>query len=193
MNKRIFLYATLFLLSFYSVGVFAMSMKDAVQQIGQHANMMPLERGITLPMVKVENNSILVRRLIYFTRLSPEEGTTITPPQYIASYDYSNGSFINLKKFEIDVPNLQPPPWIHNRPGFEKAEDIIPEFNRIWSLYDVLIPEYVKGTSRCSDEIRQLAKEYIHYFNRHAEKPLLPYYEMFSGDFIRWVERAAGL
>ncbi|MCU7936628.1 MAG: hypothetical protein KZQ99_17410 [Candidatus Thiodiazotropha sp. (ex Dulcina madagascariensis)] len=168
-----------------------MSMKDAVQQIGQHANMMPLERGITLPMVKVENNRIIVRRLIYFTRTTLEFGTTITPPQYIASYDLSNSSFITLKKFEMDVPNLQSPPWIHNRPGFEKPEDIIPEFDRIWTLYDILIPAFVKGDSAVTSEIKQAAKAYVHYFDRHAEKPLLPYYDAFGGGFLRWVGRVS--
>lgn len=168
-----------------------MSMKEAVQQIGQHANMMPIERGITLPLVKIENNRVIVRRLIYFTRTTLEYGTAITEPQYVASYDLSSNSFLTIKKFEMDVPNLKPPPWIHNRPAFEKPEDIIPEFERIWTLYDILIPAFVKGDAAVSMEIKQAAKQYVHYFDRHAEKPLSPYYDMFGGDFLRWVGHVA--
>jgi hypothetical protein len=192
MDKRIILYAKLsLLLCINSSGLFAMSMKEAVQQIGQHANMMPLERGITLPMVKVENNRVIVRRLIYFTRTTREHGTAITEPQYIAVYDLTGATFITLKRFEINVPNLKPPPWIHNRPAFEKPEDIIPEFEHIWTLYDQLIPAFMKGDGETSEEIRQAARQYVHYFERHAEKPLLPYYDVFSGDFLRWVGRIA--
>ncbi|MES9862907.1 MAG: hypothetical protein ABW157_00245 [Candidatus Thiodiazotropha sp. LLP2] len=168
-----------------------MSMKDAVQQIGQHANMMPMERGITLPMVKAEIDRIIVRRLIYFTRTTPESGTAITEPQYIASYDLTNAQFITLKKFEMDVPNLRPAPWIHNRPTFESPDEIIPEFERIWTLYDMLIPVFAKGDAQVSAETKQAAKLYVGYFERHAEKPLMPYYEIFSGDFLRWVGQIA--
>jgi hypothetical protein len=193
MYKRVFWHAKLFLLllCINTTGVYAMSMKEAVQQIGQHANMMPIERGITLPMVKAENNRIIVRRLIYFTRTTPEYGTVITAPQYVASYDLTNARFITLKRFELDVPNLQPPPWIHNRPSFENPEEIIPEFERIWTLYDILIPEYIKGETHVSSEIHQAAKAFVGYFDRHSEKPLMPYYELFSGDFLRWIGQIA--
>jgi hypothetical protein len=193
MDKRLCLYAKLFilLLSVNTSGAYAMSMKEAVQQIGQHANMMPAERGITLPMVKVENNRVIVRRLIYFTRTTLEHGTAITEPQYEAIYDLTGAIFVTLKRFELEVPNLRPPPWIHNRPAFDKPEDIIPEFERIWTLYDMLIPAFLKTDGSVSDEIKQAARQYVHYFDRHAEKPLLPYYDVFSGDFLRWVGRVA--
>ncbi|MEW8435821.1 MAG: hypothetical protein AB2629_17515 [Candidatus Thiodiazotropha sp.] len=187
------LYAKLFLLllCINSTGLFAMSMKEAVQQIGEHANMMPMERGITLPMIKVENNRVIVRRLIYFTRTTPEYGTAITEPQYVAIYDLSAAAFLTLKRFEMEVPNLKPPPWIHNRPAFDKPEDIIPEFDRIWTLYDMLIPAFLNPDAGISEEIKQAAKAYVHYFDRHAEKPLLPFYDLFGGDFLRWVGQVA--
>lgn len=168
-----------------------MSMKEAVQQIGKHANMMPLESEFTLPMVKVENNRILVRRMIYYTRTTVEYGTVITEPQYVAVYDLTGTTFITIKRFEMEVPNLRPAPWIHNRPVFDNPDDIIPEFERIWTLYDMLIPAFIKAEASVSAEIKQAAKQYVHYFDRHAEKPLLPYYDVFSGDFLRWVGRVA--
>ncbi|MEW8585108.1 MAG: hypothetical protein AB2531_05035, partial [Candidatus Thiodiazotropha sp.] len=99
-------------------------------------------------------------------------------------------TFITLKRFEMEVPNLRPPPWIHNRPAFEKPEDIIPEFDRIWTLYDILIPAFLKGDAG-NEELKTAAKAYVHYFDRHAEKPLLPFYDLFGGDFLRWVGRVA--
>jgi hypothetical protein len=152
---------------------------------------MPIERGITLPMVKIENHKVIVRRLIYFTRTTPEYGTAITEPQYVAVFDLTGNTFVALQRFEMDVPNLVSPPWIHNRPAFDKPEDILPEFERIWVLYDVLIPAFQKGGAGAGEEVRQAAKQYVLYFERHAEKPLLPYYDVFSGDFLRWVRGVA--
>ncbi len=37
-----------------------MPMKNAIQEIGKHTNMMPRESGITLPMVEIENGSVIV-------------------------------------------------------------------------------------------------------------------------------------
>jgi hypothetical protein len=174
-------------------GVFAMSMKEAVQQIGQHAKMIPIEHGITLPMVKIENDRVIVRRLIYFCHTTHKIGTAITDPQYIAVYDLTGTTFLTLDFFAMDMPNQMPPsPWIHNRPAFEKPEEIIPEFEHIWTLYDMLIPAFLKQEQRpVSEKIKQAAKEYGHYFERHAEKPLQPYYNLFSGDFLRWVRQTA--
>jgi hypothetical protein len=193
MDKRLRWYAKLlFLLLFINAtGVYALSMKEVVRQIGQHADGMPIESGITLPMVKIENDKVLVRRLIYFTRTTPERGTFITEPQYVAVYDLSGETFVTLKGFETDVPNLPPPPWIHNKPAFDKPEDIIPEFERIWTLYDLLIPAFLQKNAGVSEETRRAARQYLHYFERHAEKPLLPYYDLFSGDFLRWVRGVA--
>jgi hypothetical protein len=152
---------------------------------------MPIESGITLPMVKIENDKVIVRRLIYFTRTTPEYGAFITEPQHMAVYDLSGETFVALKGFETDVSNLSPPPWIHNKPAFDKPEDIVPEFERIWTHYDVLIPAFLEGGAGISEEIRQAARQYVHYFERHAEKPLLPYYDVFSGDFLRWIRGIA--
>ncbi len=166
-----------------------MPMKNAIQEIGKHTNMMPRESGMTLPMVKIESGSLIVRRLIYYTHLIPKQGTEITPPQYMAIYDLTKQQFITLKKINLELPNLQRQPWIHNRPTFANAEDIIPEFNRIWTLYDILVPAYENQNIALSDEIKKAANEYIILFNRHAEKPLLPFYEHFGGDFLAWVRR----
>ncbi len=192
MIKRTLFHAVTLLILYCisSTGVYAMSMKQAIQLIGQHANMMPIERGITLPLIKVENRHVMVRRLIYFTRTTPE-GTYITEPQYEAIVDLTEGAFITIRRFATKVPNLPPAPWIHNRPRFDTPDEIIPEFERIWTLYDMLIPAFLKGGSNVSPEIKQAAKLFSQYFERHAEKPLTAYYDWFSGDFLRWIGRVA--
>jgi hypothetical protein len=183
--------ACLVLLCAGCVNESAIMMKEVVQEIGRHANMMPRERGITLPMVNVENRAVIVRRLIYFTRVVPGGGTAITTPQFVAEYDLTNSKFIRLKRFDLELPDLQGPPWIHSRPVFEDAKDIIPEFNRIWDLYDMLIRAYLHGDTGDDNRLQEAATQYLRYFRRHAEVPLLPYYRYYGGDFLGWVERMA--
>ncbi len=110
----------------------------------------------------------------------------------MAVYNLTEQKFISLKNIDLQLPNFQQQPWFHNRPVFAKAEDIIPEFNRIWALYDILIPAYENQNIAPSDEVEKAAREYKTFFNRHAEKPLLPFYEHFSGGFLAWIGRTTG-
>lgn len=167
------------------------SMKTAIQQIGAHANMLPIEKGITLPMVSIENDIVIVRRLIYFTRLVPKEGTYITPPQFVAVFDLTNNKFITLKKFEdLGLSGFDKSPWVHNRPVFKDANDIIPEFERIWSLYDHFISYYIKNQP-VDIKSKKEALEFMQLFRKHAEKPLAPYYRHYSGNFLDWVKEVS--
>jgi hypothetical protein len=187
MQKKVLFWTFRILVCLQFGDVYAMSMTNVIQQIGQHTNMLPRERGMTLPIVSVEDESIVILRLFYFTRAVPGQGTHITSPQYIATYDLTNDRFIGLKEFTTEVAGLQEPPWIHNRPAFDSPDEIIPEFNRIWALYDVLIPAFCNAASD-TESVRRAAREYLYYFHRHAEKPLLPYYFYFGGAFLKWVQ-----
>jgi len=163
-----------------------MSMTEVIQQMGQHTNMLPRERGVTLPLVNIEDGSIIIRRLYYFTRVVPGEGMHITSPQYVATFDWTSGQLIGVKEFSAQISNVPDQPWIHSRPAFDSPDDIIPEYNRIWGLYDVLIPAIQANDD--SKTIREAAKEYVYYFHRHAETCLLPYYSAFGGPFLAWVQ-----
>ena len=162
-----------------------MSMTEVIQQMGQHTNMLPRERGVTLPLVSFEDGSIIVRRLYYFTRSVPGQGMHITDPQYVATVNWTTGQFIGVKEFTAQISDVPDPPWIHTRPSYESPDDIIPEFSRIWALYDVLIPAFQSGDD--SETIRAAAEQYEFYFHRHAEGSLLPYYSAYSGQFLTWV------
>ncbi len=166
-----------------------MSMKDAVAGIGSHGNMLPREKGISLPLISIDGGHVIVTRLIFFTRVVAGDGTYITPPQYVATYDLTGGAFLSLREWSGEVPEPQNVEWKHERPSFERAEDVLTEFDEIWSLYDGLIPAFLQGAA--NTETRQRARMYLEYFDRHAEKPLAPYYEYFGGAFLRFVRQAA--
>jgi len=162
-----------------------MSMTEVIQQMGQHTNMLPRERGVTLPLVSIEDGSIIIRRLYYFTRVVPGEGMHITSPQFVATFNWTRGQFIGVKEFTAHISNLPDQPWIHSRPSYDSPDDIIPEFNQIWALYDILIPAFQSGED--SKTIRAAAEQYEFYFRRHAEKCLRPYYSAFGGPFLTWI------
>lgn len=170
-----------------------MTTKQAVQEIGKHTNHLPRERGVTLPMISMDEEKVVMRRLYYYTKTVPGEGTYITSPQFVASADLTNGLFLSLRRFEDEwqPKELPPAPWKHERHKFEVAEDVIKEFDSIYELYDRLIPGFVEDRKDVSREQVRDAKLYLEYFDRHAEKPLLLYYEQFGGRFLGWVRSTA--
>jgi len=170
-----------------------MNTKQAVQEIGKHANFLPRERGVALPLIEFEQGRVIMRRLYYYTRTVPNDGMHITPPQFVGSADMTNGKFIALTKFEGDLkpPTLAPTPWKHERFRFASPDEILVEFDSIYELYDQLIPGFIAPDAPVRKEMVVGAKRYLELFEKHAEKPLLPYYERFGGKFLAWVRKVA--
>jgi len=164
-----------------------MSMKRAVQGIGEHVNMLPRERGFSLPCVKFDGSEISVYRFFYVTRATKDKGMMVSVPNYVAEYDWNKKKFVALTRLDKPLKGLPDPPFSHNRPKFKDANEIIPEFEKIWELYDVLIEAYLIKDENSKTTI-EAAKEYLHYFERHAEKPFMVYYKEYGGDFLKWVQ-----
>ncbi len=190
----------LILVSLCAVSYFAlnwqdpvMKMQSAIEEIGKHGDFLPNERGITLPIINTNDGQLVLIRLIYFTRTVNGEGTHITPPQYLASVDLRKQEFRSIAKFPEDLQPSDLPkfPWIHNRARFEKPEQIIAEYHSIYELYDRLIPPFIDRQLPVTDATIKDAKAYLSYFDKHAEKPLLPYYEKLGGEFLKWVRQTS--
>ena len=170
-----------------------MRMEDAVKGIGEHASVvMPRQSWLTLPMVRRLKDRVVVYRLIYPLRPVPHEPAILSPPKYVASYDLTTGRFISLEILELELPDLPPQPWRTDRYRFDNADSLRQEYANIWALYDLLIPAFTSiGSTLPDSTIRSAARSYLTYFDRHAEKPLLPYYQHFGGEFIDYVKRMA--
>jgi hypothetical protein len=170
----------------------AMSVKAAIESIGAHTNMMPRQRGVTLPMIRVEHDKVVLYRVFYLKVPRPGLPTAISYPTYVASYDLSSNQFIALRKFDAKVKLAGEEPWAVQFHKFDKPTDIIAEFNRIWECYDALIPPFLEqGKREPTPAEKAKAKEYMGYFARHAEPPLRPVYDHYGGDFLSFVTKLA--
>lgn len=168
----------------------ASGMKRAVAEIGQHSNMLPRNRHITLPLIERDGDRILVRRLIYFVRAIPGKGSFMTPPGYVATYNWNEKKFVSLIQLENDPEKIQEQPF--EAPVFASPDEIIPEFEKIWRLYDVLIPRFAGSKPDIDGQTVAAAKLYLTYLARHQEKPLAGHYDKYSGSFIEFVKTCAG-
>ncbi|MDR2212176.1 MAG: hypothetical protein LBE21_00920, partial [Pseudomonadales bacterium] len=72
------------------------------------------------------------------------------------------------------------------------SEHIIPEFQRILKLYDLLIPAFAAGGYATEQtDVQNAAREFLRYLERHRETPLMALYDRFGDEFFEFVERAA--
>ena len=165
-------------------------MKEAVASIGAHSNTLPRSRGITLPLVRHDGGKVIVSRLIYYIRSIPNGESYITPPQYLATYDLTNKRFIALTKLPANLEQIKADPNDLG-PKFDSPKDIIPEYERIWKLYDKLIPAFTNKPDSINNELKESASDYLKYFEQHLVKPLQADYEKHGGDFLRFVKSIA--
>jgi len=161
--------------------------KVAIEGIGKHLNFLPLEKGITLPLIAEKDSEIIVVRLVYLQIVRPGENLKITAPKYAASYNLSKNRFIGLKNIE-------------SRKGGEKIYEIEIdydkakkdrehfEYSEIWEMYNLLIPAFQnRKTAKPNAETIAAAKNYRKAFKVYAEKPLLQDYKQYGGEFLTFV------
>ena len=154
--------------------------------------MMPRQRGVTLPMIKLEHDKLVLYRVFYLKVPRPGLPTAISYPTHVASFDLTSNQFIALRKFDAKIRLAGEEPWAVQFHTFDKPGDIIAEFDRIWKCYDALIPlflEHGKGAPTQAEKTK--AREYMGYYERHAEKPLKPVYDFYGGEFLSFVAKLA--
>jgi hypothetical protein len=62
---------------------------------------------------------------------------------------------------------------------------------RLYQLYDLLLPPFAAGQEGPAADLRKLAAEFQSLFARLAEPPLQPYYRFVGQGFFAWLERVA--
>lgn len=71
------------------------------------------------------------------------------------------------------------------------ATEYLTERDRLFVLYDQLVPAWAGHTELSADAQRGAAQEFLRLFADVAEPPLLPYYEALGADFFHWMHTAA--
>ena len=160
---------------------------EAIRGIGQHTDMLPIEKGVSLPLIRMEKGDVVVYRLFYYQVVRPHQNLMITAPKYIGKYNLTKSNFIQLKRLESADEN-ELFEIMENR----AEEKILVEYSELWDLYDLLIPLFKAG--KCEEFDRETitaAKRFMDGYRLYAEGPLLDFYQIYGGEFFSFVERIA--
>lgn len=76
-------------------------------------------------------------------------------------------------------------------PSDMAAGQYLSQRERLFGLYDQLVPAGAGQTNLTPSATQVAAREFVALFTELAEPPLLPYYDALGGDFFTWVKDAA--
>jgi hypothetical protein len=71
------------------------------------------------------------------------------------------------------------------------AEQYLSRRDRLFELYDQLVPVWADQADLMPSAKQAAAREFVGLFTELAEPPLVPYYEALGGGFFGWVKAAA--
>jgi hypothetical protein len=168
-------------------------MQEAIKLMGQHIGRLAVEERMTLPIPQVIGGQVLVHRLVYNARPTPD-GLIISPPQMIVTVDLKKGGFVSYRRLaqqEYPVPAANDAVPRFEPPNFSDPAQLLATYERLYELYDALLPAYLEGRKQIADTTRKSAREFRGLFDRMAEPPLHAYYNSLGGEFFAWTESAA--
>lgn len=168
-----------------------MKVQDAINLMGSHLNMLPIESGMTLPIPAMEAGHVLLRRFIYITRLVPGEGRYLAPPEMVATVDLTAEKFVSVTRLAPEPSTASqstPQDWICEPPKFESPEAILTTYRKLYGLLDELLAAFVAKRQATARDIAA-AREYHALYLFLREQPLEPFYRRQGREFFEWIDK----
>lgn len=145
----------------------------------------------SFPIPVIQDNEPWIIFLFSPSLAKPKEPTKLYPPGYFLRLNAKTGVFKELlsvtpRNFEQNHSSEEIIGEI-SMPAGMSFEEFIHQRNRLYELYDMLLPVFF---AECEMEDRQLnvsSKEFITLFRLLSEPPLWPYYRAKGSEFFDWI------
>ncbi len=184
--------AVFFLISCWSAGtpLQAMNVKDAIQTARNHARALPDEYRQSYPIPVKDGRHPQLVFLYCNAVLKPGTGQYLYPPSHRAVVD-AGGKFEKLEAISPQrlgvAHEADKALGVHTAPKGLAPEQALKKQERLYQLYDRLLPAFATGETGVKEE----AAEFRELFVLLAEKPLEPYYRAVGKEFFHWLDLAA--
>jgi hypothetical protein len=121
----------------------------------------------------------------------PKHPVKLSPPNYIISLSAKQGRFEMLRAVEPKQFGVKHTSGEHigdfSLPDGMTVDDYIQKRNRLYDIYDLLLPEFFSHSQGSDNNVILLAQEFSQLFRILSEPPLWPYYRNIGDDFFCWV------
>jgi hypothetical protein len=120
----------------------------------------------------------------------PKQPAILFPPHYLVMLSATTGDLMEIRKItpeEFGQPSQAVGTFA--LPDGMTLDEYKKMLDRLYALYDILIPAFASGRDQADTGTEMLAKEFERTFSILGERPLLPYYRAVMNDFFSWIEK----
>jgi len=150
-------------------------------------------QSLPIPVLRPEGLFIL---FFYSPALArPKQPTNLWPPEYIMELNVSTGKFKELKSVlsrdfgQTDAPETMI--GTSAMPDGMSFEEYERKENRLYEVYDILLPHFIAHKDTVGPDVALVAKEFKQLFHIVSDLPSRRYYEATGHKFFRWVNDIA--
>jgi len=148
-----------------------------------------------LPIPVIHRDGLRIVFLICPALAIPKQPVKMAPPQYMLSLNAVTG-----EREEFHAVTSRDFGLSHQRnelvgtfaiPDGMTASEFSHKLDRLFEIYDELLPVFVQNEMRLNDDIKKATKEFQQLFVIVSEPPMLPYYRAAGKDFFTWVDNVS--
>jgi len=124
----------------------------------------------------------------------PPHPAQLFPPEYLLTLS-ATGEFIELRPVTPrEFGQSHKPEEIigaYALPAGMTSDQVLQATDRLYRLYDLLLPGFYARPMSAEQEIIKSAKEFKELFRLLSEAPLQPYYRFLGKDFFNWIDQVS--
>jgi hypothetical protein len=125
----------------------------------------------------------------------PPHPEKLFPPEYLLTL-HATGEFVELRPVTPrEFGQSHKPEEIigaYALPAGMTSDQVLQATDRLYRLYDLLLPGFYARPMSAGQEIIKAAKEFKELFRLLSEAPLQPYYRFLGKDFFNWIDQVSG-
>lgn len=172
-----------------------MKTKELVGLAGKKSNPIvgePSRQSFPIPILRASGLNIVFLYCRPFFR--PPQPAKLFPPEYMLTMN-AQGEFVELRPVSPKEfgQSHKPDEFIgsYAMPEGMTSEQCLQKMDRLYHLYDVLLPAFYSRQLKAGQEVRAAAREFTELFRMLGEQPLEPYYHFIGKDFFNWIDQVS--
>lgn len=145
----------------------------------------------SLPIPVISGNKLLIKFFFCPSLALPKQPVKLNPPNYIISLSAEYGRFEALRFVEPKQFGEQHGSSEYigdfSLPDGMTVEAYMLKQNRLYEIYDLLLPVFFSNNQNSEKDVIPLAKEFTQLFRILSESSLRAYYRSVGDDFFCWI------
>lgn len=146
-----------------------------------------------LPIPVIHRGGLQIVFLFCPALALPKQPVKMAPPQYMLTLNAVTG-----EREEFHAVTSKDFGLSHQRnelvgtfaiPDGMTVDEFSQKLDRLFEIYDELLPAFVQNEITPSDDIKKATDEFQQLFGIVSEPPMLPYYRAAGKEFFAWVDR----